>query len=162
MDTRQTLLVLGAIVIFSVTALFTNMEMHEAGATMTETQVINSASAIGLSSIEKAKLFSFDEALITDPDIEDTSLMTPAGSLGPEIGESGTNFDDIDDFNGSLDTVNTQLVTYFVRFTVSYVDTLDLSSPVGYRTYYKELSVSVFSPFMNDTLLMRHVFSHWK
>jgi hypothetical protein len=162
MDTRQTLLVLGAVVIFSITALFTNREMLETGMTITETQVISGASVIGLSCIENVKLYDFDEALVLDPDIEDTAQFTPVVSLGPDAGETISNYDDIDDFNGLIDTVNTQLVTYYVNTAVVYVDSTNLTVPVAYRTYYKELNVFVFSPFMEDTLKMKHVFCHWK
>ncbi|MCP4724741.1 MAG: hypothetical protein GY863_06880 [bacterium] len=162
MDTRQTMLVLGAIVIFSVTAFFTNREMLESGVTMTETQVISGASAIALSSIENIKIYRFDEELVIDPNIENPLKLTPAGILGPEAGETMQTFDDIDDFNDYADSVVTRLVTYYVNTTVTYVDTTDLAIPVGYRTYYKELIVSVNSPYMANTLIMKHVFSHWK
>ncbi|MCH7783354.1 hypothetical protein IID62_09850, partial [candidate division KSB1 bacterium] len=68
MQTGETLLVMGAVIIFSLTALSMNQSILEGNRTLMETQIINSGTAVGLSFIEHAKQLAFDEFTVVDED----------------------------------------------------------------------------------------------
>lgn len=162
MNSGETLLVMGAIIIFSMTALSMSQSIYEGNRTLMETQVISSGTAVGLSFIEEAKQLSFDEATVADDDNFDPDSFTSPGGLGLDFGETYPGFDDVDDFHNFSDSVDTQLAIFYVTATVAYVDSSDLNNPVNNRTFFKRIQVTVTSPFIQDSLQLSHVFSHWK
>lgn len=162
MQTGETLLVIGAVIIFSLTALSMNQSIFEGNRTLMETQIINSGTAVGLSFIENAKQLSFDEFTVADEDNFDPDSFTAPGNLGAEPGETYPGFDDVDDFHNFSDSVITLLSTFYVTTTVAYVDSGNLNNQVSSRTFFKRFQVVVTSPFIQDSLQLSHIFSHWK
>lgn len=161
MNSGETLLVMGAVLIFSLTALSMNQTILEGNRTLMETQIISSGTAVGLSFIESAKQLSFDEVTVMNEDNFDADSFTSPGGLGLDFGETYPGFDDVDDFHNYNDSVATQLATFYVNTTVAYVDSGDLNISVNYRTFFKRIHVVVTSPFIKDSLQLSHVFSHW-
>ena len=162
MQTGETLLVRGAVIIFSLTAISMNQSILEGYRTLREPQIINSGTAVGLSFIENAKQLSFDEFTVADEDNFDPDSFTAPGNLGAEPGEIYPGFDDVDDFHNFSDSVNTLLSTFYVTTTVTYVDSGNLNNQISSRTFFKRFQVVVTSPFIQDSLQLSHIFSHWK
>ncbi|KPK92651.1 hypothetical protein AMJ80_06485 [bacterium SM23_31] len=162
MNTGEIILVIGALILFSVTAIFLNQAILDGDRTVTESRLTNGATAVALSYIENAKRLSFDEAVIADPDLNNPGMLTLPANLGPESGESPADFDDIDDFRQYTDSVKTNIVTYNVAITVAYIDTNTMSVSEHNQTYYKQMRVFVHTPFIPDTIKLAHIFTFWE
>ncbi len=55
MNTGETFLIIGAVLIFSILSVFTNHDIMETSGTVMESQIMNGATAIALGYIEDAK-----------------------------------------------------------------------------------------------------------
>ncbi len=124
------------------------------------------AEALDLASMQCESLLAeisrkkFD-LIVTDYRWRDTWEFTDASSLGPSSAErsqvvpwpdlkpykSNTAFDDVDDYNNYLRTVNTDLITG-IQLTVQvyYVEEWDPTVKVYYETYYKRVVVTASFP----------------
>ena len=161
MSTGETLLIIGAVFIFSLTSVYTNYEILESGNAVTEAKIMNGATALALSYIEDAKRLAFDNATIAGSGNLDQTVLTNPGDLGVEGGEIYPGFDDVDDFHNYNQAATTEFLTYFISASVTYVDTNNMNISNADRTLYKRLTVNVTTPFLQDTVKLIHVFSFW-
>jgi hypothetical protein len=162
MSFGETILVIGALVILSVVSLFLNEGILEGSWTLTESQVLAGAVSIGASAVEKAKSLKFDEAVVQDSTLFNPALLTDAVNFGPEAGETPQTFDDIDDIHNFTDSTHILPVQYTVITRVAYFDTAAMSITVSQKSFYKHITVLVYTPFLRDTVRLQYVISNWK
>ncbi len=161
MDTREIFLTLGAVILFSMTALYTNMAISDGSKAVVISQVTLSATEAGLSHIERLKSLKFDEAVANDPDKFLPEYFTLPASFGADASETFANFDDLDDFHNYTYSKDTDLAPFNITTRISYMDSLNVNSAVSFRTRYKRAEILVQTPFLADTLKMYQLFSRW-
>ena len=67
---------------------------------------------------------------------------------------------DVDDYNGYTKVINAPHVeNYHVTCSVNYVSPSSPDTDVLYRTYYKKLTVTVSSPYLNHTVSESFIFT---
>ena len=148
-NTGQMLMVLGALVLFSLALPSLNNTILYNDRTLITTNAELTAISLAQKIISEAGSKAFDEVcLATQPYL--ASQLTAVGSLGAESGESYSNYDDLDDYNSlSLaDSTTLPSVLFNITATVDYVNTNDPSQVVGYRTFMKRLLVTITGPYL--------------
>lgn len=142
------LLVIGAIVIFSLLALSINSSLTNSSVQSANAEYISMATNLGQSWINKISTKAFDEKTLEFPAYS-PSVLTPVESLGPDSGEPySTDFDDVDDFNGFDTTVTTSRTGDFKIFiNVHYVNENNLTQISSVPTRTKGIEVKVTSEF---------------
>jgi hypothetical protein len=149
MSTGQTFLTIGAFILLTSILQGVYSSMGSIGNDISGGQDGILATTIATSYIEYANGLAFDD--ITDT--SDVALTSPASLTyppGPEAGETGfDSFNDFDDLNGFVDekVAGGSSRKYKTQFTVSYVDTSDISHVVAYRTYLKRLDMRTWRTF---------------
>jgi len=177
MNLGQMILVVGAIVLLGILVLNANSTVYQASDTMYTSEFGVTAVSLATSLVEEAegKMFDVIVAPKNGADLYDSTLLTPVGSLGPELTTEHesyrhlvpgypNDFDDFDDFNGLKlcyhDTTETDATAgflqitvpgmrakYYVTCTVVYVKPPNLDVPYIVRqTWHKKISVTVWSP----------------
>ena len=161
MNLGETLLVLGALVIFSLVTLYLNDTKFDNERILMETEFKITAMSLAQSFFEEAQYLQFDEVATDTTYIgQQTSLFTDAGDLGAEAGESYPGFDDIDDFNGFSTNINTPRANYNVSITVSYTDTVNFNPGYLNESFLKIMSIKVISDFYRDSVKCDYLFSY--
>ena len=166
MSSNQTLITLGAFVIFSLILVSFYKILAQSSVGVNDAQAGISALTLATTYTEYAQGLSFDEATI-DSFITPTELnsLTAPASLGPDnpppTGELTENslkaFDDIDDlknFEVVDSTLKGVIGTYKTRFDVNYVNPLNVDQVSASRTFAKRLDLKVWRvyPPSKDTL----------
>lgn len=149
MNTGQMLLVLAALITFSMLAMNVNRSVITSTETTYGIEAVETAKDIGQSFITEAHSKPYDLYTVNNT-IEDLSDLTNPYSLGPATGESYENFNDVDDFDGLVKTINTpRLGTFTVSMMVYYVDPDNPDVKVtSHETQAKLITVSVTNPFL--------------
>ena len=149
MSTGQTILTIGAFILLTTILQGVYSSIGSIGSDLSGGQDGILATTIATSYTEYANGLSFDQ--VTDSsDIALTSPMLLTYPPGPEAGETGfDSFNDFDDLNGFVDEklAGGSSRKYKTLFTVSYVDTSDVSHAVAYRTYLKRLDMKTWRTF---------------
>jgi hypothetical protein len=146
MSMGQTLLTIGAFILLTTMLQGVYSSIGNIGASINGGQDGILTTTIATSYIEMANGLAFDQAT----DTSDVALSAPAALTyppGPEAGETDLNsFNDFDDLNGFVDdkTAGGSSRQYRTRFTVSYVDSNDVSKSVTYKTYLKRLDLKTW------------------
>jgi hypothetical protein len=179
MNTGQTILSLGAVILWSVTVLLTNRASLQHGTIINQTQIDIYAVSLAQAKIEEASGKAFDAYSATDTmgngrPITSLSQLTDPALLGKEAGETYPNFDDFDDYNyysgnNPLKVYVPGVDTFRIQTTVCYVDTTDPATKVSVRTWHKKMVVKVWSTIspwsadtpQPDTVVMTYVYSYW-
>ncbi|MFC1492851.1 hypothetical protein ACFL6O_02750 [candidate division KSB1 bacterium] len=158
----ETLLVLAALVIFSLAAMQINDTKFDNNNDLMESELELSAIGIAQSFIQEASSLSFDEA-VTDTTYTTglPGLFTDPVSLGPDGGETYGSFDDVDDFNGYASIVNTPRIDYNVSITVSYADSSTISPGYANRSFLKIMTVIIASEYFTDSLKVEYNHSYY-
>lgn len=159
MQSVETFLVLGALVIFSMAALYLNDLKFDNDRRVMETEFKTTAIGIAQQYIEEAQSLKFDEAVTGSIPSSLPDAFTNFASLGPEAGESYPQFDDVDDYNGYSAGVNTPRATYTVNIVVSYADSVTISPGYTLRSFLKIMTVKVSSIFFADTVKLDYLYS---
>ena len=161
MNTGQTLLTLGAMVLLSLLILRARNSFLSTNTVMMNSKFSILATSLAQSQIEEIKKKAFDENTVAGP-ANSTSQLTQANKLGPETGETYPNFNDVDDFNGYT-TVDSTLpsAVFDIRCEVYYVNPNNPDAVSNSRTWSKNILVEVTSPSMGDTVKVSSVFSYW-
>ncbi|RJQ47854.1 MAG: hypothetical protein C4534_00510 [Gaiellales bacterium] len=148
-NTGQMLLVLGAMVLFSLMLPSLNESILYSDRTMIATKAEMAAVSLAQRILAEAGTKAFDEACITGAPIF-PSQMTPTGSLGAESGESYPNYDDVDDFRSLNLADSTTLPSVLLNVTASvvYVNPSSPSGTSASSTFVKRLRVTVSGPFL--------------
>ena len=169
MNTGQTLITIGAIVLLSVILLRINTNFLTTRTVLNDTKAEVMAISLATSTMEKANSLSFDSISDTTS-ISSLGQLTQPFALGPETGEiSDTLFDDFDDYNGftKQDTLSSGVYTTLCE--VVYVNPLTPDQATNSRTWHKKLIVRVTGNTMisdwdtmrQDTVSLSSVFSYW-
>jgi MSHA pilin protein MshD len=158
MSTGQTLLTIGAFVLLTTILQGVYGSLGDVGRDIARSQDGILATSIATSYCEYAYGLAYDQ--ITDT--SDVALASPATLTYPPGREAGEdslcNFNDIDDLNGWFDVkiAGGSGRKYQTGFTVSYVDTNDVSHAVNYRTYIKRLDMKTWRiyplPLTDETI----------
>ncbi len=179
MNTGQTLLTIGALMILGLTVLSTNRTSLQHGAIIAVTEVGIYATSLAQAKIEEAEGRAFDQYSASDTlgsgnVITDLSQLTT--TLGKETGETYPDFNDFDDYNYYSGSNPYKLYvpgvdTFRVQTTVFYVDTANPNAAAGTRTWHKKMIVKVWptvSPWGEtkensrpDTVTMSYIYSYW-
>jgi hypothetical protein len=158
MSTGQTMLTIAAFVLLTTILQGLYNSLGNVGTDISSGQDGILSTTIATSYTEFANGLSFDQ--ITDT--SDVALSTPAVltyPCGPEAGEDSLAvFNDFDDFNGYVhDKVAGGSGRKFrTTFSVCYVDSNDVGTSVGYRTYLKRLDMRTWRiapPATGDELI---------
>ena len=164
-NTGQTLLSIGALLLLGSVIISANRWSLQHGVILQQTEIGVYAVSLATGRIEEATGNAFDECTAPDDsgatDVA-TSLSQLSSTLGPETGETYPDFDDIDDFNNLTTTVYIPGVDSMkVRSTVAYVNPSDPDLLLSTRTWHKKLTVYVTGSVTRDTVRISSIFSYW-
>ncbi|HSD62941.1 MAG TPA: hypothetical protein VLB50_04055 [Ignavibacteriaceae bacterium] len=158
MNSVQSMLSIGALVLLSLSSFRFNTSVLENSTAQIENKVSLTAFSLADDMIETIKQRSFDEATIEFP----TGLanLTDPDHLSAESGETYLTFDDIDDYNNYSKTVSApHAENYHLWCKVSYVDGDNPDNEINTRSYYKKVTVYVSSPYMRDDINISFIFT---
>jgi MSHA pilin protein MshD len=148
-NTGQTMLVLGALVIFSLLLPSLNSSLLYSDRTVTSTNAELTAISLAQKILAEASTKVFDVVCLTSHPTHATS-MTAVASLGRETGETYPNYNDVDDYKNLALVDSTSLPS--VRFTITascdYVDPDHPADVSANPTFVKRLRVTVTGPFL--------------
>jgi hypothetical protein len=157
MSSGQSMLVLGATVLFALISLRFNTAMLENTTLEIQNKVNLTAFSLADDLIEEIKEKAFDAKTVDFQAIAPEQL-TPAYSLGHAGGEYWPNFNDIDDYNGYSKSVDLPHAEgYTVTSSVKYVDSD--GSELSTQSFYKKVTVTVASKYLNNPVTMSFIFS---
>ena len=186
MNTGQTILTIGALMILGMTVLMTDRSSLQHGAIITQTEIDIFAVSLAQAKIEEASGKVFDR--FSAPDISgNTNVITSLSQLSSvtELGRESDDtvaagppmhyyFDDFDDYNYYSGNNPFKLYvagvdTFRIQTTVFYVDTTNPGANAGTRTWHKRLIVKVWpsvAPWGDanpkpDTVIMSYTYSYW-
>lgn len=158
MSSIQQLLILGGMLILSLTSLRFNTAVLETTSVEVENKVYLTAFSLADDMIEEIKGKAFDEQTIQFPTA--TGNLTAPDELGPETGEVYPYYDDVDDYNGYKKIISApHAEDYMVECKVNYVSATSPDTDVLYRTYYKKVTVTVGSPYLTHTISESFIFT---
>ena len=161
MNTGQSLITIGAMMLLALTVLRVNSSIMGTDTVLYNTKFGVLAVSLATSVIEEANKKCFDEADTADA-VSKVDELTDPKNLGPSVGEVYPHFDDFDDFNGYKDTVtNMPSAVFDVSCQVCYIDPNNPDKDAGKRTWHKKITVTVTSPSMTDTFRLSSIFSYW-
>ncbi|MFQ6114023.1 MAG: hypothetical protein ACE5NG_08015 [bacterium] len=157
MGQRELLLTIGAIVVFSLTSLSINRLSLRNTEAIYGQQAEFYAVSVAQRFIEEAKVKAFDENTIIG------TVTDPSGfsTLGPDT-ESYPNFDDVDDYDGYSTTDPSIIGTIVDSVSISVVYVQDDLADSGSKTYYKKMTVTAYSDYLNNPVRADYVFAYQK
>jgi hypothetical protein len=153
----QSMLSLGALLIFALLSLQFNSSVLGNSTTEIEDKVYLTAFSLADDLIEEIKEKAFDEKTIDFQAIAANQLTSP-GNLTYESGENWPDFDDIDDYNGYKKLVDLPHAEgYNLSCTVNYVDSD--GNDITTQSYFKKVTITVTSKYMSQPFYMAFIFS---
>lgn len=157
MHIGQSLLSIGALIVFSLVSLNFNSTILNNTTVEVENKVYLTAFSLADDLIEEIRQKAFDAATVDFPTTNTASLTSPYG-LGPRYDESYPNYNDIDDFNGFNKTVSApHAEDYQVTCVVQYVDPDNPDDAVMTQTFYKRVTVTVTSPYLRNQVQLSQI-----
>jgi hypothetical protein len=157
MASIQSLLAVGALVIFSIVSLLFNTTVLQNTTVEIEDKVYLTAFSLADDLIEEMKQKAFDQKTVDFQAINKNQLTAPL-YLGPDGTETWPDFNDIDDYKGYTKEVDAPHaegynITCDVRYCNSNGDVLTV------QDYYKKVTVTVSSDYLRDPFQMYFIFS---
>ena len=153
------MLTIAAMILLAIISLRFNSAVTETSNAETNNKVYLTAFSLADNLIEEIKSKSFDQTTVNFPTTNPASL-TPSDSLGPDSGEVYPYYNDIDDYNGFQDTITAPYFeTYYVSCSVQYVSANDPDEVSSTQTFYKKVSVTVSSPFIDHSVYLSSIFT---
>jgi hypothetical protein len=160
MNTGQSLLSIGALLMFSLVSLNFNSSVLQNTTVEVENKVYLTGFSLADDLLEEVKQKAFDAATVNFPTTNPASLTAP-NNLGHSYSEVYPNFNDIDDFNGFSRGVSApHAENYEVSCVVQYVDGDDPDVVVNTQTFYKKVTVTVTSPYLRNPVKLSQIFTH--
>ena len=159
MSNVQSMLAIGAMLILSFISLSFNSAVLNTSTIDFQNKVSLTAISLADNMLEEIKSKSFDQATLQFP-TNNLASLTPPSSLGPEAGEVYPNFNDVDDYNGFIDTVSAPYFeTYYLSCKVEYVsgNSPDVVSSV--QTFDKRATITVTSPYLRNSISLAEIFT---
>ncbi len=166
MNTGQSLITMGAMLLLSMTVQRVNNNLLSTDSILMNTKFGVLAVSLGTSIIEEANKKAFDLAG-SDDAINDINLLTAPSGLGPAPGEVYPDYNDFDDYNGlHLTITNMPSAVFDIDCEVCYINPTNPDFKVNYKTWHKKITVKITSPNMGtdelrDTIKLSSVFSYW-
>ena len=159
MNTGQSFLSIGALLLFSLVSLNFNSSVLSNTTVEVENKVYLTAFSLADDLIEEIKQKAFDAATLNFP-TTDPSTLTGAYNLGHGSWETYPDYNDIDDFNGFVKSVSAPHAEgYQITCVVQYVDGDNPDQVVGTQTFYKKATVTVSSPYLRNPIQLSHIFT---
>jgi len=153
MGSIQSMLAIGAIVLFALISIRFNSSVLQNMTVEVENKVYLTAFSLADDLIEEIKQKAFDEKTVEFQAIAVGQLS----SIGPDGGEVWPNFNDIDDYHGYKKPVALPHAEgYEVSCKVAYVN--PDGSPSG-KSFYKKVEIQVTSKYLSSPLYMSFIFS---
>jgi hydroxymethylpyrimidine pyrophosphatase-like HAD family hydrolase len=155
MNTGQSFMSIGAIILLSLASLSFNSAVLQNTTLETENKVYLTAFSLADDLIEEIKQKAFDEKTIDFQAINVNQLTYPPNR---ESGEVWPYFDDIDDYNNynkpvSLPHAEGYSVSCIVNYSTANGDDISV------RSFYKKVTIKVTSDYMSSPLYLKYVFS---
>ncbi|MFW9930828.1 MAG: hypothetical protein ACFFD1_15675 [Candidatus Thorarchaeota archaeon] len=170
MNTGQSMLAIGAIILLSVITLRINNNLATSNDIMMQSKFGILATSLAQSFIQDASGKTFDSNTTGGKTVNSTTLLTASDELGPEGTEKYPNFDDFDDYN-DFDTTITDLPSaiYYLQCKVCYVDPNNVNVVSSAPTWSKKITVTVTSLISKDTtnlasknkIVLSSIYSYW-
>ena len=164
MNTGQTLLAVGAMILLSVLILRVNGTFLTTGTTIMNTKFDILATSIAISELEEISRRRFDEYTVHAPATSLTQLSTTLGREGGEPAPpNDSSYDDIDDYNNFYkDITDMPSANFHVLCHVNYVQPNALDDSTTVPTWFKKVTVEVWPKLKDaDTVRISQVFSYW-
>jgi hypothetical protein len=186
MNTGQTIMTIGALMLLGMSVLTTNRASLQHGAIINQTEVDIYAVSLAEAKIEEASGKAFDHFSSTDTAGSGaviTALTQLSSTLGKESDDTVSAgppmhyyFDDFDDYNYYSGNNPFRLYvdgvdTFHIQTTVFYVDTTNPNVDAGTRTWHKKMIVKVWPTITAwgdstgkakpDTVTMSYIYSYW-
>lgn len=153
------LLAIGSLVLLGRLALSTNAFLGDNEVIQLQSEVITTATTIGQSTLEKIIVRGFDHNFPGNNDTVTASSFVLASNLGVDAGEIAgrdTTFNDLDDFKGFKDSIDTpRFGKFYIACKVYYTNETSPYDSTGNRSFLKRVDVTVDNKFMvnpNDPL----------
>jgi hypothetical protein len=151
MGSGQMMMVAIAILLIGKLVLSGNESVTIGQGMVTESEAIATATGIGQSMLERITCRSYDDSVARYSSPDRSSFRTIGLDAG-EIAGKDTSFDDIDDYNGFVDSVSTpRFGKYFVSCKVYFVNETAPYDSTASKTYTKRVDILVNNTFMVDT-----------
>lgn len=154
------LMLLGAIVIFSLLLMNANNFLFDSSKLEVQSKMSSTAAALAQGIIDQARTKAFDQVTVggqVPSSIPDGFSAT----LGPESGETFGTYDDFDDYNGYKTKDTTNVGIFNISVQVNYVTDSNLSQISSNQTTHKRMVVSVTNPVMQDTVKLSYIKSYY-
>ena len=154
MASIQSMLAIGALVIFSIVSLLFNSSVLQNSTLEIEDKVYLTAFSLADDLIEEMKQKAFDEMTV---DFQAINLSQLSSVLSYETGEVWPYYDDIDDYNGYIKNIDAPHAEgYTVICNVTYCDA-DGNDQTN-QSYYKKVTITVSSDYLRDPFQMYFIF----
>jgi hypothetical protein len=155
----ESFLTIGALLLFSLVSLNFNSTVLSNTTVEVENKVYLTAFSLADDLIEEIKQKAFDAATLDFP-TTDPSTLTASNNLGHGWWETYPDYNDIDDFNGFVQSVSAPHAEgYEITCVVQYVDGDDPDQIVSTQTFYKKVTVTVDSPYLRNPIQLSHIFT---
>ncbi len=159
MNSGETILTIGALILLSLFTLTLNSHNVQEQTILYNSGQVIEALGIAQKYIEEAELLNFDE----DHSAMSTGAFTLPENLGPEYGEHYQTFDDIDDFHDFSITESVGSIPYDINIDINYVAESSPYQEVTYRTYIKQIKVTITSTKFSDNtppIVLKKLFAY--
>jgi hypothetical protein len=166
MNTGQTILAVGAMILLSTIVLRVNSTFLSSDEVLDQSKYIFLATSIATSIIQEAKNLRYDDVTTdsTIGEITNPIAFTPK-EFPVDAGEckdSIQTYDDFDDYDGYAYTDSSMPSAIFrVSCRVEYVDEKNPTVAATHQTFNKRITVTVSSKFMSDVIQLSSIFSYW-
>jgi hypothetical protein len=157
----QTLLVIGGMAILANLNLLVNGTIILSQESTFDNEAILTANGLAQSMLRSVTARAFDEKTIAREVTSPDSLTLPA-ALGPEAGEVSANYDDIDDYDGYVETINTaRLGSFTVSVVVDYTTAALGGNPSLVPTFFKRVQVTVSgNKYLKQNVVLKTVVAY--
>ncbi|MDP8209116.1 MAG: hypothetical protein P9L92_20805 [Candidatus Electryonea clarkiae] len=175
MNTGQTMLTMGAMILISIIILNFYRMTNSISSSLDFSRFRLESMSIMTSHVEQLSQYFFDEASTDTLNSKELNDFVTPGNLGFDGNDNGI-VDDIDDFHGlTVSDTGMSGVPYNVNYSVSYVELQNnLIVVSNSREYHKQISISISDAFnppliysmvngvrVRDTLRISYVVSYW-
>ncbi len=170
-DTSELIQLIAALVLFGLLAMSVNNTINNNTEVEIRSELDYNGIAVGQSYIDEVRVKAFDDATVEfDPTlVVPDDFSTTMGVEGIEDANDKSTYDDIDDYHGYSESVETYPgITYQVSISVNYVTAAsNYKTETTTRTNHKRLEVKVVSlnelseSTDSDTLRLSFVKSHY-
>ena len=150
MGGMQMMLVIGALMILSITTLNLNRAQFLSETDLSESEYTMTATSVGQTLLNEIGTKAFDQATALSDTAGLASFAAP-GALGPNAGEVYPLFNDVDDYNRfSTSVMSARAGEFTIACAVVYVNIATPNTVSTIRTRTKRVTLTVTSPLMSD------------